>query len=268
MEAQSKSPFDSINKTSPESITTEKENVKCHDSMTTNEQQEERQQTQPTGYKTLVQEITEVLIAKNNDPNDPTNYIRAAKLYSCQGYQQEAVNVLQEGLRVITDTRHYLILEQELDRVMSRLKRRIDFIAQCPYEIVHNIVERLVSYHKNMILVCLNVSTIWHRRLLNQKQIWRSIQLDDSEFGNNVHQVLADISNVVEHLDISITEDITYRRRIEPIKKYPFNNLRSLKIITDSTCKYKSKEKSETIAKKKGNLPFLFSGTELYPTTQ
>ncbi|KAG2220779.1 hypothetical protein INT45_012272 [Circinella minor] len=216
-----------------ESMTTEKVNVKWHVSMTPNEQKEKHQQKQPAGYKTLDQEITETLIAKNNDPKEPINYIRSAKLYSCQGHQQEAVNVLREGLTIVTDSEHHLMLQQEMDMIKSRLKRKIDFIAQCPYEIIYNIVGRVASYNKNMILVCSKVSTTWHQKLLNQKQIWRSIELDDGEFGNNIHQILPDISNLIKHLSISITDGSTYKRHMKAFKKYSFNNLKSLKIKAD-----------------------------------
>ena len=186
-------------------------------------------------YKTLDQEIKETLQAKKDNPPDPKNYIHAAKLYSCQGKQQKAVTILREGLRVATDPQHHPLIQQQMDIVKIRLKRKIDFIAKCPFEIIHHIVNQL-NPRQNTALECLTVSPIWHQKLMNQVHLWRHIEISDVSRGQNVHQGLSDISNLVEHLSIVRSEGTT-RRRMMSLKTYSFKNLRSL-IIWGAYCMY------------------------------
>ena len=186
-------------------------------------------------YKTLNHEIRETLQAKMANSQDPKNYIHVGKLYSCQGKQQNSVNILQEGLRVISDPHHHPLIQQQMDIVKVRLKRKIDFIDKCPFEIVHHIVNQL-NPRQNTALECLTVSPIWRQKLMNQVHLWRHIEISDVSRGQNVHQGLCDISNLVEHLTIVRSEGTT-RRRMMSLKTYSFKNLRSL-TIWGSFCMY------------------------------
>ncbi|KAG2222523.1 hypothetical protein INT45_012837 [Circinella minor] len=161
-------------------------------------------------YKTLAQEIKETLQAKKDNPQDPRNYIHAGKLYSCQGKQQKAATILREGLRVISDSQHYPMIQQEMDIVKIRLKRKIDFIAKCPFEIIHHIVNQF-NLRQNTALECLTVSPIWHQKLMNQVHLWRHIEISAGSWGQNLHQGLSDVSSLVEDLSIGLSKGATRR---------------------------------------------------------
>ncbi|KAI7858818.1 hypothetical protein BDC45DRAFT_553813 [Circinella umbellata] len=182
-------------------------------------------------YKTLTQEIKETLQAKKDNPEDPRNYIHAGKLYSCQGKQQKAITILREGLGLISDSQHYSMMQQEMDIVKIRLKRKIDFIAKCPFEIIHHIVNQL-NPRQDTALECLTVSPIWHQKLINQVHLWKRIEISDGSWRQNLHQGLSDVSNLVEDLSIGLSKGTT-RRRMMSLKTYSFKNLKSLTIWGD-----------------------------------
>ncbi|KAG2222522.1 hypothetical protein INT45_012836 [Circinella minor] len=189
---------------------------------------EKEQHTPSTTYKTFAQEIDEILRVKKDNPLDHKNYIHAAKLYSCQGNQQEAIVVLQEGLRAISDTQQHHIIQQHLDIITERLERKIDFLTQCPYEIVQNILNQCDPQQVTAV-TCLNVSRLWHQKLLDHTYLWRRFHIEGSMWDYETHQVLPDISKFVEHLYIERTWATTHSR-IMSLKTHSFDNLKSLKI--------------------------------------
>ncbi|KAI9274763.1 hypothetical protein BDA99DRAFT_568915 [Phascolomyces articulosus] len=156
-----------------------------------------------TTYKTIDQEIKETLQTIKNDPRNSTfYYIHAAKLYSCQGQQQEAISILNQGITMVTqhDKDALLLLKQQLAIVTERSERYIDFISQSPYEIVFTIIYYLVDDQESRF-TCLDVCRAWRSKFLDHAtKLWPSLDLHGTPPRKNLLKVLPIISKYVKNL--------------------------------------------------------------------
>ena len=184
-----------------------------------------------TTYKTLTQEIKETVLTITRNPYDHTNYQHAAKLYSCQGNQQEAIYVLERGLSVLSSAYH-LIIQRQLDILEAQLQKRIDFISQLPYEIVCRITD-LFAADQETAVICLSVCRSWRRKLFGYSSIWRRIYIDDTKTTQNIHLALPAVAEYISHLYIR-TKTKSNRKHMMILKDYYLSNLKSLGIIARS----------------------------------
>ncbi|KAI7858750.1 hypothetical protein BDC45DRAFT_497545 [Circinella umbellata] len=104
-----------------------------------------QQQQQKVEYKTLSQEIEETLQLIKTKPKNALGYLKTAKLYSCQGKQYIALSVLDNGIKAVPSSSadQQQLLRKLRDIIQSRIDRRIDYMTQCPYEIVCNIANQV-----------------------------------------------------------------------------------------------------------------------------
>ncbi|KAI9270628.1 hypothetical protein BDA99DRAFT_569933 [Phascolomyces articulosus] len=123
---------------------------------------------------TLGQDLNNAVSAlENNTTNDnPENYLRVGELYSCQGWQYEAASILSKGLHIFPRNRQ---LEEKLTAVKTRLHRRIDFIVECPYDIVYHIINYIDQ--ETIVLSCLDVCHTWRSLLVEYSTLWRSFTI-------------------------------------------------------------------------------------------
>ncbi|KAI9494683.1 hypothetical protein BDB00DRAFT_787030 [Zychaea mexicana] len=144
-------------------------------------------------YKLLSEELSEAQERIKAGSQDPNNYVLVGRLFSYQGNQQEAISVLEQGLRAVPAD-HQLVIQQQIDAAKTRLDRRIDFIAQCPYELVCNIA---IYMETKTAIRCLFVSRSWRYKLLSCKELWRYVTLNGSGKMTMVRQTLFAVS---EHI--------------------------------------------------------------------
>ncbi|KAI9274762.1 hypothetical protein BDA99DRAFT_556157 [Phascolomyces articulosus] len=154
-------------------------------------------------YKTIDQEIEESFQAVESDPKNPTFYIHAAKLYSCQGRQEEAISILNQGITMITQhDKNALLLKQQLAIVTERSERYVDFIAQGPYEIVFTIIKHFIDDQETRI-ACLDVSHVWRSKTLEHAAIlWASMELRGTPPKKKQLMVVPIISKYVKNLNM------------------------------------------------------------------
>ncbi|KAG2224358.1 hypothetical protein INT45_006758 [Circinella minor] len=181
-----------------------------------------------TTYKTLAQEIEETSMTIQKNPYDHTKYQHVAKLYSCQGNQQEAIYALERGLSVLSSTYH-LIIQRQLDILKSRLEKRIDFISLLPYEIVFRITD-LFAPEQETAVICLKVCRSWRRKLSNYSSIWRRIYIDDTKATPNIHFALPAVAEYVNYLYIR-SKTKSNRKHMMLLRDYHFSNLKFLGIV-------------------------------------
>ncbi|KAI9252274.1 hypothetical protein BDA99DRAFT_520605 [Phascolomyces articulosus] len=195
--------------------------------MTTNKTND-RNQYSARYYKTLNQEINETLKVINSNPTDPAGYKHAAKLYSIQGQQHTALFILDKGMNAISSPLDQLILRPQKDIIHARLERRIDFLTQCPYEIVNNIIVQLDNQNPRAKYICIEVSRAWRQKILSLHYLWKDLSFDDGTLTTQNYplQVLPHVDNLVERLNISGTFHIG----IELLKNYTFSSLKTLEL--------------------------------------
>ncbi|KAI9247143.1 hypothetical protein BDA99DRAFT_526198, partial [Phascolomyces articulosus] len=188
--------------------------------------------TSTRSYKTLTEEINEILIKIQTNPNNPAHYIHAGVLYSCQGNQQESISICEQGLRYFSSSMEdRLVLQQQLYMAKERLERRVDFLYQCPYEIVCNIISQLDS---KSAMQCIDVARSWRLKVLNYTDIWKEFVLHSgiSTAGKKkkkTTQLLSIISIHVEELLIHARPE-KIKRYLGLLKEHNFLNLQSLAI--------------------------------------
>ncbi|KAG2222148.1 hypothetical protein INT45_007584 [Circinella minor] len=196
------------------------------------------QQKQSTSYKTFAQEIDQVLMAIRNDECNVNNYLYAAKLYSCQGKQQDAISILKRCLSCLVpeqevDNMDSNIIRDQMGLIQAQLVRRIDFVAHCPYEIICNIIDRL---GQNTAIECLKVCRAWRRTLLSYPPIWRNIYIGTDERKitlSDQKEILKpphSITKYIETLYISSSMYPACSQVLMSLTKYSFDNLKILAI--------------------------------------
>ncbi|KAI8148071.1 hypothetical protein BJV82DRAFT_316055 [Fennellomyces sp. T-0311] len=120
----------------------------------------------------LSQELNDELLIIKYDGGDINTHIRVAKLYSIQGKQQDAIDMLERALYISPDNEQEESIQQQITLAKARLDRRIDFITRAPFEIASNIVGRIGCNHQ--IKEPLNVSKGWREVILQCPQPWES----------------------------------------------------------------------------------------------
>ncbi|KAI9274768.1 hypothetical protein BDA99DRAFT_533379 [Phascolomyces articulosus] len=191
--------------------------------------------TKKNTYTTLEEEIEGTLGKIQIAPNDVTNFLSVAKLYSCQGNSQEAIHICEQGLEntrnmASSSTTDLLLLQQQLDMMKAQSERRVDFLSQCPHEVGCNIINYLDSA---AAIQGIDVSRAWRYKFLDHPHVWKEFTLDGTGKQRKITQLLGIKSKCMETLLIRGWPDKIKRHLTVSIKKNDFSNLRSL-VITDT----------------------------------
>ncbi|KAI9270493.1 hypothetical protein BDA99DRAFT_534601 [Phascolomyces articulosus] len=116
-------------------------------------------------------------------PKHPTGYYRAGSLLSLQGYQNQAIKIINQSLTSVSSDNHdYALLQQKRDYLTARLQRYIDFITACPYDIVTIIINKL---SEDDIYECTRVTRSWRQQFL-QLYAKKSIRVDQHPFARQI----------------------------------------------------------------------------------
>ena len=194
--------------------------------MTINKQE----QQQKVKHKTLSQEIEETLQLIRINPEGALGYMKIAELYSCQGRQYIALTVLDKGMNAVpSSSTDQQLLRQQHDIIQARIDRRIDYIEQCPYEIVCNIanqVDRMCFPGDKLEFI--KVSRTWRQKLVSYAPLWKNISIVGNTLCEINHKlpVLCFVAKLTEKLLISGSPATS----IKTLRTYPFSSLRKLEI--------------------------------------
>ena len=193
-----------------------------------------QEQQQKVKYKTLSQEIEETLDLIKTNPKSALGYLKTAELYSCQGRQYIALSMLDKGIKAApSSSTDQQLLRQQHDIIKSRIDRRIDYMEQCPYEIVCNIanqVDRMCFPGDKLEFI--KVSRTWRQKLVSYAPLWKNISIVGNTLCEINHKlpVLFFVAKLTEKLYISGSPATT----IKTLRTYPFSSLRKLEIDIES----------------------------------
>ncbi|KAI9246751.1 hypothetical protein BDA99DRAFT_576563 [Phascolomyces articulosus] len=99
-------------------------------------------------------------------PNYARGYLRLGQLYAFQGYQESAIDIFKKGLDMIPPVDPvYPLLEKECEYAKMRSEKRIDFIANLPYEVVGYVVDSNFLT-MDAIWASIRVSRLWREKLV------------------------------------------------------------------------------------------------------
>ncbi|KAI8149114.1 hypothetical protein BJV82DRAFT_663450 [Fennellomyces sp. T-0311] len=179
----------------------------------------------------IVQEIHDALLITEYDPRSVDGYLRASRLYTTQGQQSQAIDILEEGMRLVppSDPR-FGLLENQLSLAEAQRKRRVDFISSCPYDILCNIAGFLEA---DSLYECVNVCRSWRIRILQCADRWKKLDLDHSnndrlEFAATA--LLPVVSQHVKQLRLERIKPRSLNSYLKIMSTGDFPNLQSLKI--------------------------------------
>ncbi|KAI8137567.1 hypothetical protein BJV82DRAFT_634849 [Fennellomyces sp. T-0311] len=171
------------------------------------------------------EELKDALTMIQVAPGHANGYLCASKLYSMQGYQGVAIETLEKGLNHISpsDT-GYLEIRHDHEKAKARSQRRVDFIANCPYDIVPFIVNNIAD---DTIVESTMVSRTWHTRILQCQTRWRAFQVGN--FRNRVYHLLPAVSHHIVELKL-VAHPLFLAKCFRLMQRRVYPRLRSLEI--------------------------------------
>ncbi|KAI8140768.1 hypothetical protein BJV82DRAFT_658822 [Fennellomyces sp. T-0311] len=176
----------------------------------------------------ITQELHSALMIMQLDSHNVNAYVRAGNLYSVQGKQKAAIATFEQGCNVACDEETRAMFQERIDAAKARLKRRVDFIIQCPPEIVSNIVNYLDM--DTITNACMKVSPIWHTIFLNCPSAWKSIHVLDNYHATKIPgDLLIAVSRHVKNLEVVFTSHEGWDNMLL-ITACTFSSLRSLSV--------------------------------------
>ncbi|KAJ8654298.1 hypothetical protein O0I10_009993 [Lichtheimia ornata] len=105
-------------------------------------------------------------------PLSSLGYYAAGYLYMHYGYQQQAIHVLNHGLKIVSDPTHHQRLQSARQDATKRLSMRIDFISKLPFDIVSShIIPREMTIPSNDAFSYLHVCKTWRERALQSTML-------------------------------------------------------------------------------------------------
>ena len=184
---------------------------------------------QPIYYKTLAQEINETLNEIKFNPSDPTAYLQAEKLYSCQGDLHKAISIIRQGYRNAVSPSNELLFKQQLHLAMCRFDTRIDYINRCPYDVICCIADQITIHCSTITKIeCLMVCRSWRQKLLSYSRLWRDMDIYSTVNNEKLHFALSKVSDSIHRLRIA---DKTRTETNLLFKTYSFTSLTTLEIV-------------------------------------
>ncbi|KAI9276903.1 hypothetical protein BDA99DRAFT_494391 [Phascolomyces articulosus] len=181
------------------------------------------------------QELEDALSMVTYAPHDPAGYLYLSCRYIYQGYQQRAMDVLDQGLAQVPDTHpSYELLLQGKEQTQIRLDHRVNFFTCLPYDIICRIIEFIPE---STITHCSRVSSAWRNIVLNHPVLWRTMYAFGifTDKNNNTSfsraRLLPSVSRHIETFFIvPFMGDDVGIRCLQLFKTCDFPNLHTLKI--------------------------------------
>ncbi|KAG2220582.1 hypothetical protein INT45_008763 [Circinella minor] len=167
----------------------------------------------------------------------PNGYLRKAEILKMDGKLQEAIQVYDDGLRKTPPEEKNKAFIQQLKNGLKEAriqnKEPVDFISKLPVEIVNNnIIPHLEQSTKE---VCLQVSRVWHKKLLDYQDKWSNLFVDDDNQETlRVFNTIPSTEYNIKQLTINTESDTIPITCFRYMRYEYLNKIESLKIkITD-----------------------------------
>ncbi|KAI9249129.1 hypothetical protein BDA99DRAFT_575784 [Phascolomyces articulosus] len=163
-------------------------------------------------------------------PTYIVGYLRSGKLYEIQGYQERAIKIYDIGIHTVPSSDPlYRLLQENKEMALSRSQKRIDFIANCPYDIVRIILDLLP---KETLLELTMVARTWRQKTVEDPIRWKTFRVIRGLHANTAdrsYRLLPIVSHHVEVLKIKGSSDFV-PKCLQFIRTHNFSNLQSLKV--------------------------------------
>ncbi|KAI9494159.1 hypothetical protein BDB00DRAFT_871683 [Zychaea mexicana] len=132
-------------------------------------------------------------------PTRAQGYLLAGNVYSNQGRERQAVQILQTGLQQVVASSERQQLEFLLARSKHRLEQRIDFVSLLPAEIT-SMIWVWLGINESLVEAML-VSKTWRAAILQSHHVWRTIRTHSVvEIDTAIATVMPVVGEHVQHL--------------------------------------------------------------------
>ena len=128
-------------------------------------------------------------------------------------------------------------LKQLHNDANTRLSTGVDFIARLPYEISSRLLVSYCLSNSTRRHACLNVSRIWREKMLQCKNIWRTLRPNSCPFISIDLQVFPKVTQHIEDLTLdSLSFDRSYKQAFKKcIELLGTGDFRSIQKLTINT---------------------------------
>ncbi|KAI8147216.1 hypothetical protein BJV82DRAFT_379866 [Fennellomyces sp. T-0311] len=174
----------------------------------------------------LKNELEDALLLIEYDSNNVDAYLRAGKIHSIRGNQQKAIDILSQGLQICALDDHQALLTQHIAIVKAKAQRRIDFIAQAPYDVLCKILSYL---DVDAVNTCMDTCRTWRSKVLECPESWRVMVTLGTNFWRSTRAVnlLPTISKHIETID-TYADPQKVAQLFDNFAKYDFSRLHTL----------------------------------------
>ncbi|KAI8143361.1 hypothetical protein BJV82DRAFT_713558 [Fennellomyces sp. T-0311] len=181
-------------------------------------------------------ELEDTLLIAEYDCNNTSAYLRAARIYSEQEKLYEALDYLRKALHTSPKKKIRVMIWNLLTKTKERLRRRVDFIAAAPYDIVCNILSHLGPHYAS---ICMDVCHRWREVILGCPVIWENV---DSyiPYWNERFDMVRTVSHHVRKLLLRYRGTTHFTSWSEFVKEVPFPRLQFLEVMDSSLSKDRS----------------------------
>ncbi|KAI8137599.1 hypothetical protein BJV82DRAFT_335620 [Fennellomyces sp. T-0311] len=167
-------------------------------------------------------------------PGLATGYNRLGWLYAVQGKQQKAIDTYTAGLRnVAHDDPQFIQLGSCKWEATKQSSNHVDFIAKLPVEVAFHI---LADLPKDTKIICLGISSIWRRRLLECSSAWAVVTVDSRD--NTTTSALPHIARHVNDLTISTENWRIWHQYKHSMENGRFSKIKSLALKEGANHQY------------------------------
>ncbi|KAI8137578.1 hypothetical protein BJV82DRAFT_700539 [Fennellomyces sp. T-0311] len=157
----------------------------------------------------LTDAVSDALKAIKYGPTLAEGYLAAGEIYCIQGKQKEAVDVYECGLRTVLPS-DWSILYERRKSATERMNRKIDFVANLPFEVTEAIFAQLQDHDHKQYIDCANTSRLWRSVVLYQcPMLWRTITVSKSSLyhRDSAARLLSSVGRHVQHLGLNDVPD-------------------------------------------------------------
>ncbi|KAI7873648.1 hypothetical protein K492DRAFT_212005 [Lichtheimia hyalospora FSU 10163] len=163
-------------------------------------------------------------------PMSYVGYYAAGYIYMQCGKQEQAIQVLDQGLSVATDSFQHQKLQSAREEASTRLATRIDFISQLPLDIVSSyIIPHRLRFPSMVAFSYLHVCKTWRQRTLRSTML--RFEEGVTDMSSHLLDILTGVSPYIRHMTLSDFRGFPFGF----LKTKRFDCLQSLKVELAST---------------------------------
>ncbi|KAI8139367.1 hypothetical protein BJV82DRAFT_626979 [Fennellomyces sp. T-0311] len=166
-------------------------------------------------------------------PKQAAGYARKACVLSMYGHHKKAISACKDGLQYAkTDDKCIKRLREGKDSATVMSDMRLDFIAQLPLELAHEVILQFSTEAK---AVGLTVSSMWRKRIIECTDAWNTVEVNGKQEQVQLVNAIPYVGRHIEHLTINTADNTICLAYFKHIKSERFPKIRSLKLSALTT---------------------------------